>query len=163
MLTLAVVSVIALALLGFTPIATDTLVPWVSAWVMSVSSLPMTAWARTASPNRLLSSFTSTVAEEYASALLCITETPNRETPVPPASALTTGALTASKRIASAVKVLLFLSLLVSLTVSLPSTETADVLLSYTLAVFTTIAAAPTPTPMVLAATRPERSVSRLI
>ena len=52
MFTLAVVSVIALALLGATLI-TVPLTPWVSAWVMSVPSLPITAWANTASPNSL--------------------------------------------------------------------------------------------------------------
>ena len=152
MLTLASVWVIALALLGDTLAMIDTFVECVSAWVISVPSLPITACASTASPSRLLLSATVTVALEYASALLCITETPNADTPVPPASAFTTGALTASMRMASAVKVLL------------PSaTETADELLSYTLAVFTTTAAPPTPTPTVLAATRPARSVCRLI
>ena len=59
--TLAVVSVMAFALLGAI-LAADTFVLCVSAWVISVPSLPITAWASTVSARRLLLSATDTVA-----------------------------------------------------------------------------------------------------
>ena len=139
------------AVLGLTPI-TVPFVPWVSAWVMSWPSLPMTARASTSSPSSLFSSATQTVALDSARASLFMTETPIPPTSVPPDSAFSTGALTASKRRLSAAKVL-FLWM-----------DTEAELLSIAWPLFTITSPTPTPTPRDLAATVPVRlAFSRIV
>ena len=139
------------AVLGLTPI-TVPFVPWVSAWVMSWPSLPMTARASTSSPSSRLLSAAQTVALDSARASLFMTETPIPPTSVPPDSAFSTGALTASKRRLSAAKVL-FLWM-----------DTEAELLSIAWPLFTITSPMPTPTPRDLAATVPVRlAFSRIV